>query len=96
MFTIGLILILMVIFGGGMLKFIGKLGLSLIGIVLAVIFLPLILIFGIFVIPLGVFGGIIGIIGGLIGLLVNALPIIVIGLIGYLIYKHVRKDYEIW
>ena len=82
-------LILFLVFGGGMIKFIFKLGFGIIGIVLSVIFLRVIIILAVIALPLAI-------IGGLVGLVLKLLPVILIGGLGYFGYNYYKENYQTW
>lgn len=84
-----LALILLPVLGVGIFKFIFKLGLGLVGLVLALLFLPILVIFGLVLLPLML-------IGGFVGLAVKLLPVVLLGLLIYFGYRYYRKNYEIW
>lgn len=82
-------LILFLVLGGGMIKFIFKLGLGIIGLVLALVFLPVLLVITLLVLPLAV-------IGGFLGLVIKLLPILVVAGIGYFAYRYYKENYQTW
>lgn len=73
-------LILFLVLGGGMIKFIFKLGLGIIGLVLGLVFLPGLLVITLLALPLAV-------IGGFLGLIVKLLPVLVVAGLGYFGYR---------
>lgn len=82
-------LILFLVLGGGMIKFIFKLGLGIIGLVLGLVFLPVLLVITLLALPLAV-------IGGFLGLVIKLLPVLVVGGLGYFGYKYYKENYQTW
>ena len=82
-------LILFLVLGGGMIKFIFKLGLGIIGLVLGLVFLPGLLVITLLALPLAV-------IGGFLGLIVKLLPVLVVAGLGYFGYRYYKENYQTW
>lgn len=82
-------LILFLVLGGGMIKFIFKLGLGIIGLVLGLAFLPVLLVITLLALPLAV-------IGGFLGLIVKLLPVLVVAGLGYFGYRYYKENYQTW
>ena len=82
-------LILFLVLGGGMIKFIFKLGLGIIGLVLGLVFLPVLLVITLLALPLAV-------IGGFLGLIVKLLPVLVVAGLGYFGYRYFKENYQTW
>lgn len=82
-------LILFLVLGGGMIKFIFKLGLGIIGLVLGLLFLPVLLVITLLALPLAV-------IGGFLGLIVKLLPVLVVAGLGYFGYRYYKENYQTW
>lgn len=82
-------LILFLVLGGGMIKFIFKLGLGIIGLVLGLVFLPVLLVITLLALPLAV-------IGGFLGLIVKLLPVLVVAGLGYFGYRYYKENYQTW
>lgn len=82
-------LILFLVLGGGMIKFIFKLDLGIIGLVLGLVFLPVLLVITLLALPLAV-------IGGFLGLIVKLLPVLVVAGLGYFGYRYYKENYQTW
>ncbi|MDY2927610.1 hypothetical protein [Anaerococcus sp.] len=82
-------LILFLVLGGGMIKFIFKLGLGIIGLVLGLVFFPVLLVITLLALPLAV-------IGGFLGLIVKLLPVLVVAGLGYFGYRYYKENYQTW